>query len=219
MSAPAGEATATTPAPATGTPAAPAAPAAPVTPTVVPPNAQPAAATTSPAAPAPGDGLPDDPAALKAEILRLRGENASARTNAKQAAADQARKELTAELAKALGLAPDEQDPAKLTEQLTAAQAAQREAQIMLAVHQSAAAAGVDATKLLNRYDFRTGLAQLDPAKPDGITAAITAAVTADPTLKLAQTAGASSVEHAGGSGEAAKPKTLAEAINKVYGA
>lgn len=175
---------------------------------VVPPNAQQGQQSQQPPAdPKPGDGLPDDPAALKAEILRLRGENASSRTNAKQAAADQARKELAQQIGKALGIVEgDEVDPAKLTEQLAATKAAQAEAARELAVFKAAATAGADPARLLDSRSFLATIADIDPTDSDAIAAAIKVAVDANPTFKTTQApvAGASTVDHAGGSGEGA---------------
>lgn len=80
---------------------------------VVPPNAQ-------VAPPKPGDGLPDDAEALKAEILRLRGENAKDRTNTKAAAAKEAAEkataDLTQQLGRALGLIKDDAAPVSVEE-------------------------------------------------------------------------------------------------------
>jgi hypothetical protein len=173
-----------------------------------------------PADPKPGDGLPDDAAALKAEILRLRGENASARTNAKAAAADEARKELAQQIGKALGIVADGEpaDPAKLTEQLTAAKAAQTDAARELAVFKAAGQHGADPARLLDSRSFLASIKDADPADTAAIAAAVKAAVDANPAFKTTPTPGASSVDHAGGSGEPKPQKSLADALNAHYG-
>lgn len=179
------------------------------TPPVVPPGAttaQQAPTTGTSTTAAPGDGLPDDPAALKAEILRLRGENASTRTNAKAQAADDARKQLAQEIGKALGLVADETDPAKLTEKLTASQAESTDTKRELAVFKAAAGAGADPAKLLDSRSFLATVKNIDPTDAAAIAAAVKVAVDTNPAFKLAQApaAGASTVDHAGGSGEGA---------------
>lgn len=114
-------------------------------------------------------------------------------------------------------------DPAKLAEQLTAASAKQREAEVRLAVFTAASAVGANPSALLDRNSFLTAVQGLDPVAADfstKVTAAITAAVAADPTLKTALAAGASTVDHgAGGSGEGgkAKPLSLASAVKDHY--
>ncbi|HEY8756543.1 MAG TPA: hypothetical protein VIN65_09385 [Candidatus Dormibacteraeota bacterium] len=78
-------------------------------------------------------------------------------------------------------------DPAKLADQLTAAGQAKTVAEVQLAVFKAATTAGVNANSLLNRVDFTTTVKGLDPAAADFATqveAAITTAVTADPSLK-----------------------------------
>jgi len=174
-----------------------------------------------------GDALPDDPAALKAEIARLRRENGSARTTAKTQAADEARNELVQSLGKALGLIKDGDaapDADALTQQLTATQEQARQAAVELAVFRSAAAAGVDPDAVLDSRAFLTKVEGLDPAAADfttQVTAALTEAATANPKLKAARAAGASSVDHsAGGSGEGRAPRTpksLAAAVTGHY--
>lgn len=171
-----------------------------------------------------GEGLPDDPVALKAEIARLRRENASSRTNAKATAADEARTALAQEIGKALGLVTGDQapDPAELTKQAQAAQAAARTAQVELAVYRAATTHQGDPNALLDSRAFLAKVADLDPAAADfqtKVSDAIKAAVTENPKLKVAPVAGASSVDHAGGTGENAnKPTTLAGAVNAHYG-
>lgn len=130
----------------------------------------------------PADG---DTAALRAEIAKLRRENASSRVVAKQNAADEARTQLAQQIGKALGLVQDDEpaDPAKLTEQLTAAGLEARQAKVALAVYRAADGANGDPVALLDSASFLAKAALLDPADPAAISAAITEAVTANPRL------------------------------------
>lgn len=125
----------------------------------------------------------DDPTAAKAEIERLRRENASSRTNAKASAADEARKELAQTIGKALGLVTDEPvDPAELTKQLTATQAQAQQAALELAIFRAAPDASA-ANALLDSRSFLAKIADLDPTNADAITAAVGEAVQNTPAL------------------------------------
>ncbi|MBD5787115.1 hypothetical protein IF650_13085 [Cellulosimicrobium terreum] len=159
-----------------------------------------------------GDGLPDDPAKLKAEIERLRRENASARTNAKQTAAQEARDALVQDLGKALGLVKDGDTattPEQLTAQATAARDEARVARVELAVFKRAAGHNADPAAVIDSRTFLAKVTDLDPTAADfgdKVDAAIKAAITDNPKLLAARAAGASSVDHAGGTGEATDP-------------
>jgi hypothetical protein len=162
---------------------------------VTTPPAQPTTTTEPPAAATTPDPVPaepkanvwDDPKAAQAEIERLRRENGAARTNAKAQAAEEARKELAQTLGKALGIVEDEPiDPAKLTESLTAAQAEAKRAQVELAVFRNANTAGADPAALLDSASFLKSLDAIDPNDGAAITAAIAAAVEANPRLGAA---------------------------------
>ncbi|PTU57195.1 hypothetical protein DBB34_05460 [Sphaerisporangium cinnabarinum] len=154
----------------------------------------------------------DDPAKAKAEIERLRRENASARTTAKQTAADEARTALVQDLGKALGLVKDGDTaptPEQLTEQATAARDEARVARVELAVYQRATAHQGDPAALLDSRAFLAKVADLDPTADDfgdKVDTAIKAAIDTNPKLKAApvQASGPSSVDHAGGTGEGA---------------
>ncbi|MFD7738410.1 hypothetical protein [Streptomyces sp. MJM8645] len=86
-----------------------------------------------------------------------------------------------------------ESDPAQLAaavadrdRQLADLGAQLRTARVELAAHQAAEAAGARPDRLLNSRAFATALAELDPTEPkfaEHLTAAITAAVEADPDL------------------------------------
>lgn len=167
------------------TPASPAAPTEPV-----------AAAPTPVEPPKPADPAPTadpwaDPVAAKAEIEKLRRENGAARTTAKQTAADEARAELAQTIGKALGVVKDDApvDPADLTQQITTSQAEAKQARVELAVFRNAAEAGGDPAALLDSASFLEKVANLDPADPAAIAAAIAAAVEANPRLGAAGTA------------------------------
>lgn len=170
----------------TVTAATPAAPAEPATPAVDPKPQEPAAAAPEPkadAAPTKATNPWEDPAAAKAEIEKLRRENASDRTNSKTKAADDARKELAQTIGKALGLVTDEPvDPAELTKQLTGAQAQAKQSALELAIFKSAPDASV-AAALLDSRSFLAKVADLDPSDGAAIAAVVTDAVANIPAL------------------------------------
>jgi len=173
----------TDPAAPVATPTEP--PAAAATPPVPTPTPPPAPA--APAAPEPTANPWDDPKAAQAEIEKLRRENGAQRTNAKAQAAEDAKKELAQTIGKALGLVQDEPlDPAKLTESLTTSQAEAKQARVELAVFRNAAAAGGDPAALLDSASFLKSLDSLDPADSAAVTAAVQAAVAANPRLGVA---------------------------------
>lgn len=155
------------------------------------------------------------------DTRREAGDNRVAKTAAEKAAADS--KAIVDAINATLnpGAAAD---PAKLAEQLSAAAAKQRDAEVRLAVFTAATAAGANPVALLDRNSFHKALEGLDPTAADfstKVATAVTAAVTADPTLKATLAAGASSVDHgAGGSGAGGenKPKSLDAAVKDHYG-
>lgn len=195
--------------------------------TADPAAAQPAATeptttTTPPAAPteAPRGDVWDDPAKARTEIERLRRENAAERTNAKSKAADEARAELAQTIGKALGLVKDDAkvDPAALTAQIGDLTGQARALQIENAILRQASKHGADPGALTDSRAFLASVADLDPTAADfgdKVGEAIKAAVAANPKLgTTAPVAGASTVQHAGGSGEGnAKPTNLEDAI------
>lgn len=178
----------------------------------------------APADPPPGDGLPDDPAALKAMIADLRKENGAARTTAKAKAADEARTQLVTELGKALGLVKDG-DNAPTAEQLAAqgqaSQAEARQAKVELAVFRTAGTHQGDPNALLDSRAFLAKVADLDPA--DGefqakVDAAVKVAVAENPKLKASQVAARSGTDLTGGTGEGrTTPKSLTDAAAAHY--
>ena len=194
----------TDPAPAAPQPnAAPAAPA---------PTSAPTAPENAATAPAEWDGKVESlPDAVQKIIREARDEAGKARTTAKANAAAEARDALAKEIGKALGLVKDDEtpDPAKLTEQLTATQAQARQAAVELAVYKAAGKHSGDPVAILDSRAFLASVQALDPNGSDfntAVDAAIKAAVEGNPKLKAtAPAAGASTVQHAGGSGEAAR--------------
>lgn len=138
---------------------------------------------------------------LQKELAKVRQEAASHRVAAKSAA-EQATKDLTDKLAVALGLKPDAAtDPAALTAQIAEAQTNAAKAARELAIFKAATTAGADPNRLLDSNSFMSSVAGLDPADGAAITAAINAAIAANPILKAVQAAAASGSE-LGGSGE-----------------
>lgn len=168
------------------------------------------------------DALPAWAQKVIADARKEAADNRVGKTSAEKAAAEA--KAIVDSINSALnpGAAAD---PTKLAEQLAAAQAKQRDADVRLAVFLAASTAGANPTALLDRNSFNKALEGLDPTSADfstKVTEAITAAVTADPTLKAAQAVGASAADHkAGGSGEGGskKPVSLDAAVKDHYGA
>lgn len=176
-----------TPAAPEAVPAAPAAPAVP-------------SAPAAPAAETPGS-VDQLPSWAQKIISDARSGEANYRTKA-QTAADNAQKELTDKLAVALGLKPDAAtDPAALTASLTEAQSKATQSARELAIFKAAATTGADPSRLLDSNSFMSSVAGLDPADGAAVTAAIQAAVAANPLLKAVQAASASGTE-LGGTGE-----------------
>jgi hypothetical protein len=130
----------------------------------------------------------DDPDAAKAEIERLRRENAKDRTDAKARAAEEARTDLAQTIGKALGLVADDTpvDPAALTEQLTTTQAEAKQARVELAVFRNAASAGGDPAALLDSASFLKSLDAIDPNDTSAVAEVIKKAVEANPRLGAA---------------------------------
>lgn len=162
--------------------------------------------------------LPEYAQKMIADLRKEAADNRVARTAAEKAAADT--KAVVDAINKAMN-PNSEADPKQLAEQLTAAQAKHREAEVRLAVFSAAGAAGANPAALLDRNSFHKAIAGLDPSAADftaKVTAAITAAVASDPTLKTVRAAGASSTDHgAGGSGEGgARPKSIQEALQRA---
>lgn len=165
----------------------------------------------------------EDPAAtiarLQKELKQANADAGKARTNAKKAAADEARSEIVQELGKALGLVKDEKDappdPAALTAQIEKATAAHRETAIELAVYRSASKHGADPDALTDSRAFLTSIKGLDPTE-DGfakkVSEAIKKAVETNPKLKTQPAAPErTSSDFNGGGGSSSEPQTIDE--------
>ena len=181
------------------TPATPETPQAPAAPEAPP-------APAAPEAPPQGgqaESVDQLPAWAQKIITDARKEAGDHRAKA-NTAAEEATKALTAQLAKALGLAKDDEtpDPAKLTEQLTASQQATADTARELAIFKAAAAHGADPARLLDSNSFMSSVKGLDPADGNAVAEAIKAAVGANPLLKAVRATGASGVDLGGGTGE-----------------
>ena len=206
------------PAEPTPTPAEPpAAATTPPAPTATPPApAEPKAAAVAPT------GNPwDDPDAAKAEIERLRKEAGASRVNAKAQAADEARKEVTQSIAKALGLVDDDaNDPAKLTASLTTSQAEAKQARVELAVFRAAAAVNGDPAALLDSTSFLKSLDGIDPSDTAAVQAAISSAVAANARLGAApgtpQAPAPNPAQGAGASGPAAAAQVTRAELDRM---
>lgn len=118
-----------------------------------------------------------------AEVARSRREAADAR-GAKTRAANDARAEVAQTIGKALGLVPEESDPAKVSERLAAVTTEAQQAKVELAVFR-AAEGKANAAALLDSRSFAQKIATVDPTDAVAITAAITAAVAENPAFGL----------------------------------
>jgi hypothetical protein len=162
-------------------------------------------------------------------VRDLRAENASARTNAKQTAAQEATDSVTEKIGKALGLIKDDDADAPsvedLTKQVSAAQAASRQAAIELAVYRAASQHDGDPAALLDSRTFLAKVTDLDPTSEDFATKigdAIKEQVDTNPKLKASGPAPSRSGGEMGGKQEqqaGQSPTELAALIrkNRIY--
>lgn len=181
------------------------------------------------------DSGTDDSAAtiarLEKELDYARKEAGKARTTAKQAAADEAVKALTAKLGKALGFGDDDKAPTpeELTKaladrdtKLSAADMALRAKDVQLAVYGRAEVLKAKATALLDSVAFRGAIKDLDPSADDFETtldAAIKKAVKANPAFEVAS-AGKSGGDLSGGTQEGStkqRPTSLSAAVRGTF--
>lgn len=141
----------------------------------------------------------DDPAAARAEIERLRRENASERVNAKQTAAEEARTQLL----KDLGLVKDEEqaDPAELKQRLDSKDTELADTRRELAVRR-AAGTKYDADALLDSLAFRESIKTIDPSDSAAIAAALEGAAQTTTRFKATQAAAVGGADIAGGAGQ-----------------
>lgn len=180
-----------------------------------------------PAAKADGDDSAATIARLEKELKDARGEAAKSRTDAKAKAADDAVKDLTQKLGKALGLLAEDTppDPAKLAEQIGTQttrigelESELRQRDVELAVHSAAEKHGAKVSALLDSRAFSKTIAGLDPTSksfPNDLDAAIKQAVDSNPSFRTAPQAGRSGADITGGPGETgkARPTSLGAAI------
>ncbi|GAA1454145.1 hypothetical protein [Nocardiopsis tropica] len=173
-----------------------------------------------------------DPETARKEIEKLRRENASSRTNAKQQAAQEAIDELTGKLGRALGYVKDDQPPTaeELTKQLTeaakerdATQSELQQLRVERAAERAAREHGADVDVLLDSRSFATKLADLDPSATDfsdTVNALVEKAVADNPKFKVAQAAASSSADFSGGPGEQrnTRPSGLHAAFRNHFG-
>lgn len=143
-------------------------------------------------------------------IESLRKENAKSRVNAKETAAKEARTGVLDEIAKALGLKEDEKPTVEslqavvtekdtaLTEAIARAEKAEREN----AIRANAKAAGADPDLLLDSQKFAASLADADLTDTKTLIETMKAWVEDHPKYAASQVVGASTIEHAGGTGE-----------------
>jgi hypothetical protein len=205
---------------------------------------EPTPAPAPASAPAPQEGAAAEPQKPAEDITALpewaqkairdaRAEAAKTRTTAKQTAAEEARTELTQQIARALGLAEDDKvDPAALTEQISQAQNDAWRAGVELNVYRLAGRLGADADKLLDSIAFVDSLDDLvdaDPRSPDFTTqleAKVQAALERNPLYRAASQAQAASTtppasnaprpdpsQGARGPGAATRPTSIFDAV------
>ncbi|WP_019328811.1 hypothetical protein [Streptomyces sp. TOR3209] len=165
----------------------------------------------------------EDPAStiarLQKELKQANADAGKARTNAKKAAADEARTQIVQELGKALGLIKDDKDtppdPAALTAQIEKATAAHRETAVELAIYRSAGKHGADPDALTDSRAFLSSIKDLDPSDEGfakAVSAAIKAAVADNPKLKAQGQAPARTSGDFSGSSEKPKNQNSIEA-------
>lgn len=152
-------------------------------------------------------------ARLEAEVAAARQDAGRSRVNAKQQAAQEARDQLVQELGKALGLVKDADKPATAAElqaqiadmgsktgilETQVAQLQTQQVALLAAVRE-----GLNPVALLDSNSFLRSIEGLAPNESEKITAALKAAVEANPSL-AAQVVGKSGTDMAGGTGEGA---------------
>ncbi|MGW9385401.1 hypothetical protein [Streptomyces globisporus] len=137
--------------------------------------------------PTEGDESTLPPWAQKA-LTDARAEAGKTRVTAKQKAADEARAELLAQFTALIDPSKGEQPATaeQLTQQLTESQQQARQTAVELTVYRTARAAGGDPDALLDSVAFVRSLSDIDPTDTTAVTAAIQAAVTANPKLSTA---------------------------------
>ncbi|MEU9002994.1 hypothetical protein [Streptomyces sp. NPDC048551] len=180
-----------------------------------------------------GDDLSATVRRLEKELADTRKEAGKDRTAAKQAAADAAVADVTAKLAKALGIVKDDTpaDPKALADAisqkeaaLTEREAALRAKDVELAVWARADKQSAKAGALLDSRSFVKAISDLDPSAKSFASAlddAIKAAVKDNPAFAAAPAATASGGDLSGGTGEGnarQRPTSLHAAVRSSFG-
>ena len=174
------------------TPETPAAPASSPS-----PQAQPDPATP-PAGGSERQEVSDLPQWAQDLIASTRDESAKARVNAKTQAAEEARKALTQDIAKALGIVTDDTppedqlSPEQLRDLLSGERTTARMARTELAVYRAAQSAqanggGFNAAALLDSRAFLDSIKDVDPTDGEALATKIAEAVQANPWLAAPQ--------------------------------
>ncbi|WP_406334347.1 hypothetical protein OG814_11805 [Streptomyces zaomyceticus] len=195
-------------------PAAP--PAAPPT----APPAAPAAPPQPPAAPPQGEAqnVADLPPWAQKLIADTRAEAAGYRTRAQAAGTGEQPQQPPA--APPAAPAP-EGDVSRLPQwaqrALTESQTAARTAAIQTAVLRAAPTAGADPARLLDSASFAAAMAAVDPTDATAVTAAITAALTAQPWLAAQTGPGRGGADFTGNPAAPARAASLHDAIAAAY--
>lgn len=210
----------------------PGAPATAPTPQFVAPAPAPVAPPTPAPAPPVQPAAPFDPASLSPEAqaylkAQVDAADLKARTGSKANAAAEAKKEIAAQVAKALGIAGDEPpDPAKLLAQVEQARDAAWASAVELQIHRTAAAAGANPEALLDSRSFIEGLddlIDLDPSSAEFKTALQAKVQEAAAKYPAQQAPGAPTGPRPdptqGARGSTERPKSLSEAIGAHYAA
>lgn len=129
-------------------------------------------------------------------IKETRDEVAKTRVNAKQQAADEARKALAQDIGKALGIVTDDTpeeeqlDPDQLRDLLQGERNTARHARVELAVFKAAQnGGGFNASALLDSRAFLDSIKDVDPTDGEALSAKIAEAVQANPWLAAQQQA------------------------------
>lgn len=170
-----------------------------------PPEPTPGAPATEPTPqqPGPAPAQPAEPAVedisalpewAQKQIRDARAEAAKSRTTAKQTAAEQARQETLAQVAKALGIGEEGKpvDPAELTAQIEQAQTAAWRSAVELAVYRAAPQHGANPDALLDSLKFIDSLddlVEVDPRSPEfaaALASKVQEAVAGNPSYKAA---------------------------------
>lgn len=170
------------------------------------------------------ESLPEPVQKMIRDLRKEAGDNRVGKT-----AAEEQQQKILKAVAKAAGLKVDDEedtpDAAKLTEQLTTTQQQARDAAVELAVFKAAGPAGADPIGLTDSRTFMTKVGKLDPTADDfaaKVKAEIETATKDNPKLKAGRAPGASSVDHAGGTGDqtrrtSSKPLSIDQAVSGHY--